>query len=68
MLDHILDEVLLAHLTTAPVLAPLNAYTGQDNADHKLPALTVSGKPEPRVTTVVNFQPPITLPIAPSLR
>jgi hypothetical protein len=42
MLDHVLDEVLLAHLKAAPALSALNGYTGQDSADHKLPALTVS--------------------------
>lgn len=47
MLDHILDEVLLAHLKTMPALAALNGYTGQDNADHKLPALSVSTTSEP---------------------
>ena len=47
MLDHILDDVLLAHLKTVPALAALNGYTGQDNADHKLPALSVSTTSEP---------------------
>ena len=47
MLDHILDDVLLAHLKTAPALAALNGYTGQDNADHKLPVLTVSAMSDP---------------------
>ena len=47
MLDHILDELLLAHLKTVPALAAINGYTGQDNADHKLPALTVSTTSEP---------------------
>ena len=42
MLDHTLDERLLAHLKAVPALAALHGYTGQDNADHKLPALTVS--------------------------
>ena len=42
MLDHVLDDVLLAHLKAAPALSALNGYTGQDSADHKLPALTVS--------------------------
>ena len=42
MLDHTLDELLLAHLNAVPALAALHGYTGQDNADHKLPALTVS--------------------------
>jgi len=42
MLDHVLDEILLAHLKTVPALAAINACTGQDNAEHKLPALTVS--------------------------
>ena len=42
MLDHLLDAVLLAHLKTIDGLAGLNGYTGQDNAEHKLPALTVS--------------------------
>jgi hypothetical protein len=42
MLDHVLDEVLLAHLKAAPALSALNGYTVQDSADHKLPALTVS--------------------------
>ena len=42
MLDHTLDELLLAHLKAVPALAALHGYTGQDNADHKLPALTVS--------------------------
>ena len=47
MLDHILDEVLLAHLKTVPALAAINGYTGQDGADHKVPALTVSTTSEP---------------------
>ena len=47
MLDHTLDELLLAHLKTVPALAALHGYTSQDNADHKLPALTVSTTSEP---------------------
>jgi hypothetical protein len=47
MLDHTLDEVLLAHLKTVPALAALHGFTGQDNAEHKLPALTVSTSSEP---------------------
>ena len=47
MLDYTLDELLLAHLKTVPALAALHGYTGQDNADHKLPALTVSTTSEP---------------------
>ncbi len=47
MLDHVLDELLLAHLKTVPALAAINGYTGQDNADHKLPAITVSTMSEP---------------------
>jgi hypothetical protein len=47
MLDHTLDELLLAHLKTVPALAALHDYTGQDGADHKLPALTVSTTSEP---------------------
>jgi hypothetical protein len=42
MLDHILDAALLALLKAARSLAGLNGYTGRDNAEHKLPALTVS--------------------------
>ena len=47
MLDHALDELLLAHLKTVPALAALHGYTGQDNADHKLPALTIGTTSEP---------------------
>ena len=47
MLDHTFDEVLLAHLKTVPALAALHGYTGQDNAEHKLPGLTVSTTSEP---------------------
>ena len=47
MLDHILNEVLLAYIKNVPALASLNGYTGQDNAEHKLPALTVSTTSEP---------------------
>ena len=47
MLDHTLDELLLAHLKTVPALAAINGYTGQDNAEHKLPAITVSTTSEP---------------------
>jgi hypothetical protein len=47
MLDHTFDELLLAHLKTVPGLAALHGYTGQDNAEHKLPALTVSTTSEP---------------------
>ena len=47
MIDHTLDELLLAHLKTVPALAALHGYTGQDNAEHKLPALTVSTTSDP---------------------
>lgn len=47
MPDHVLDEIVLAHLKTVPALAAINGYTGQDNADHKLPALTVSTTSQP---------------------
>ena len=47
MLDHTLDELLLAHLKSVPALAALHGYTGQDNADHKLPALTIGTTSEP---------------------
>ena len=47
MLDHTLDELLLAHLKTVPAVAALHGYTGQDNADHKLPALTIGTTSEP---------------------
>ena len=47
MLDHALDELLLAQLKTVPALAALHGYTGQDNAEHKVPALTVSTTSEP---------------------
>ena len=42
MLDHILDQGLLAPLKTIDGLGALYGYTGQDNAEHKLPALTIS--------------------------
>ena len=42
MIDHALDDALLAYLKPLPKLAGINGYTGQDNAEHKLPALTVS--------------------------
>ncbi len=42
MLDHTLDELVLAHLKAVPALATLHGCTGLDGADHKLPALTVS--------------------------
>ena len=47
MLDHTLDELLLTHLKAVPALAALHGYTGQDNADHKLPALTIGTTSEP---------------------
>src|SRR5215208_7116384 len=47
MLDHTLDEMLLAYLKAVPALAALHGYTGQDGAEHKLPALTVSTTSEP---------------------
>jgi hypothetical protein len=47
MLDHALEELLLSQLKAVPGLATLNGYTGQDSADHKLPALTVSTTSEP---------------------
>ena len=47
MLDHVLDDALLTLLKAAPPLSGLHAYTGQDNAEHKLPALTVSTTSEP---------------------
>jgi hypothetical protein len=56
MLDHILNEILLAQLTIVPALATLNGYTGQDNAEHKLPALTVSTTSEPLAGSDVAFR------------
>ncbi|MEQ1863005.1 MAG: hypothetical protein ABMA13_24040 [Chthoniobacteraceae bacterium] len=56
MHDHTLDELLLAHLKTVPALAALNGYTGQDNADHKLPALTVSTTSEPLAASDTAFR------------
>lgn len=47
MLDHVLDEVLLAHLKAVPALSTLNGYTGQDSGEHKLPALMFSTTSEP---------------------
>ena len=47
MLDHVLDELLLTELKAVAPLAVLNGYTGQDSADHKLPALTISTTSEP---------------------
>jgi len=47
MLDHTLDELLLAALKALPALSSLHGYTGHDGADHKLPALTVSTTSEP---------------------
>src|SRR5207249_8539494 len=42
MIDHVLDDTLLAYLKTVPQLSALRGYTGHDNAEHKLTALTVS--------------------------
>jgi hypothetical protein len=47
MLDHVLDDILLAHLKTVAAIVALNGYPGHDNGDHKLPALTVSTTSEP---------------------
>ena len=56
MLDHILDAVLLAHLKSVPALATINGYTGQDSAEHKLPALTVSTTSEPLAGSDTTFR------------
>ena len=56
MLDHTLDELLLAHLKTVPALAALHGFTGHDNADHKLPALTVSTTSEPLASSDTAFR------------
>jgi hypothetical protein len=42
VIDHLLDSALLGYLGALPQLVGLRGYTGQDNAEHKLPALTVS--------------------------
>jgi hypothetical protein len=47
MLDHVLNDGLLAHLCATAPLSALNGYTGQDNAEHKLPALAVNTTSEP---------------------
>ena len=56
MLDHTLDELLLAHLKAVPALAALHGYTGHDNTDHKLPALTVSTTSEPLAASDTAFR------------
>ena len=56
MIDHTLDEILLAHLKAVPALAALHGYTGQDNTEHKLPALTLSTTSEPLVGSDTAFR------------
>jgi hypothetical protein len=45
-----------SQLKTVPALASLNGYTGQDNAEHKLPALTVRTTSEPLAGSDVAFR------------
>lgn len=47
MMDHALEEALLARFKDWPILAESNFYLGHDNAEHKLPALTVVSNSEP---------------------
>ncbi len=63
MLDHVLNEVLLAHLKAEPALAALNGYTGQDNAEHKLPALTISTTSEPLAGSDTAFRGEVSIAI-----
>ncbi|MEO8353575.1 MAG: hypothetical protein ABI680_17740 [Chthoniobacteraceae bacterium] len=63
MLDHVLNEVLLAHLKAEPALAALNGYTGQDNAEHKLPTLTVGTTSEPLAGSDTAFRGEINIAI-----
>ena len=63
MLDHVLDDILLAHLKTVAALATLNGYTGHDNADHKLPAVTVSTTSEPLAGSDTAFRGEVSVTI-----
>lgn len=61
MLDHALESAFVAFLQTDPASGEVHFFTGQDDEEHQLPAVTVSSKSESLVGSAVVFRAEVTL-------
>lgn len=61
MLDHALESALVAFLQSASTFIGVCFFTGQDDEEHQLPAITVSAKSEPLSGSAEVFRAELTI-------
>jgi hypothetical protein len=61
MLDHAFESALVAFLQTDPKFAGIHFFTGHDDEEHALPAVTVSSKSEPLAGSASVFRADVTI-------
>ena len=61
MLDHALESAFVAFLQSDPALAEVHFFTGHDDEEHALPAITISSKSEPLAGSATVFRAEVTL-------
>jgi len=61
MLDHSLESAFVGFLQTDPALAGVHFFTGHEDEEHQLPAVTVTSKSESLAGSAVVFRTDITL-------
>jgi len=63
MLDHALESAFVACLQSDPAFAGVYFFTGQDDEEHQLPAITVSAKSEPLTGSAEIFRADVSVMI-----
>ena len=61
MLDHALESALIIFLQPDPGFAGVHFFTGHDDEEHALPAVTISSKSEPLAGSATVFRAEVTL-------
>ena len=61
MLDHALESAFVTFLQADPGFAEIHFFTGHDDEEHHMPAITVSSKSEPLAGSAEVFRAEVTL-------
>ena len=63
MLDHALESALAAFLQTNPAFSGVHLFTGHEDEEHQLPAVTANSKSESLAGSAVVFRADVTITI-----
>ena len=61
MLDHAFESAFVAFLQTGPTLSEVHFFTGHEDEEHLIPAVTVTSKSEPLVGSSEVFRADLTI-------